>query len=155
MWYEPMDHLEAAEKWSAATYEHPDVGWGINDNPFTTPVDVFRFPKEECEEVVHGGYTHKDGPRLIGILIEQSGEQVFGSIAHECVHVQQDDIKGPGCGWRTWPQRRRKRGNTKNKSHRGFEATESPCSLARAIRKCSYRAPLLKVAHRGVSRWLI
>jgi hypothetical protein len=97
-WYEPIDHVEAATAWSTATLEYPNAGWGINDNPFTTPVNIFRFPKNEQEAAIHGGYTHKDGPRLIGILTKQPSDLVFECIAHECVHVRQDDREG--LGWR-------------------------------------------------------
>jgi hypothetical protein len=98
VWYAPMDYVEAETKWEAATREHPNASWAVDDNPFITPVDVFRFDKRESEAVVHGGYTHKDGPRLIGIMTEQPAEQIFECIAHECVHVHQDDREGPG--WR-------------------------------------------------------
>jgi hypothetical protein len=98
VWYDPMEHFEAATKWLAATREHPNAGWDINDNPFTTPVDVFRFPKQEAETAVHGGFTPNNGPNLIGILAAQPPDLVFECIAHECVHVRQNEREGRG--WR-------------------------------------------------------
>jgi len=97
IWYAPDNRYIASQKWLDAYHQAPHLDWSPEQNPFLSPCENFKFPKEEAHTVTHRGYTHRDGPRVIGILCDLLESETLNAIAHECVHVQQDDNQP---GWR-------------------------------------------------------
>lgn len=95
VWYAPENRHAALKEWLDAYHQAPHLKWGWEENPFTLPCETFKFPKEQAGRTVHRGYTHRDGPRLIGVLCNLPQDDTLSAIAHECVHLQQDDNR-PG-----------------------------------------------------------
>jgi hypothetical protein len=97
VWYAPENWVTAKQEWLDACRQAPHLDWSPEQNPFLSPCEVFKFPKEEAQKVVHRGYTHRDGPCNIGILHGLSKSRMLAAVAHECFHVWQDDNQP---GWR-------------------------------------------------------
>lgn len=94
VWFQPAQAESAAREWQkiADANPKPKSDWSPNGNPFNTPSRIFKFPKEQPGLEIFSGYTHRDGPRLIGISVDCPDHSRLEAIAHECVHVLQDDV---------------------------------------------------------------
>jgi len=97
IWFKPEDWVVASQEWQLARSQHPSADWSIIGNPFITPCECFRFEQEMGSPEIFCGYAHRDGPPLIGIAIEPPCCSILDSIAHECIHVRQDQREA---GWR-------------------------------------------------------
>jgi hypothetical protein len=95
-WFSPVAFQLAKKQWLVDRSMHPEADWDIDGNPFLAPSDFFRWPDEGegPEDEIFCGYTHKDGPLIVGVAIEP---EPLLSIAHECKHVAQDQHRP---GWR-------------------------------------------------------
>jgi hypothetical protein len=90
-WFEPADKCEASEQSDACVNAHSN-GFSINDAPFDLPCDYFRLPNEDPGEVLHFGFTHRNSPHRIAVRVDLEALALLGIIAHECRHLQQQDM---------------------------------------------------------------
>lgn len=97
VWFRPEDPRIAEQEFLEAMRKQRGLGWRTEDNPFILPCECFRFPQETGEREIFWGYTPREQQRLIGIATECPRGSVLWTIAHECVHVLQDQLRP---GWR-------------------------------------------------------